>query len=137
MFGMVKGQFLFIGVIGQKDGFWFLFIEGEINKVQVNGYDYMNIVIFEGLFIENVFILWIDINDLNLYVFYEGWLNFGERQEFNVKMDFMYVDFGKFYFVQKDFMLMVVSLVVNIEGININDYLGWIDLNKLMYIEQG
>lgn len=137
IFGTVKGQFLLTGVVGQDDGFRLTEIQGEINRAGINGYDYTNIAISEGSFIKNVFASKIDINDPALHANYEGQLDLNEHQQFNVKLNVTYADLGRMNFAARDSTLVVASLVANIEGTNINDYSGYVDVNRLTYKEDS
>jgi len=133
MFGNVKGSLFVNGVVGQEDIIRLNELSGEIATVGFNDYNYSNISVTQGSYIDNVFEAKVAINDPHLELTFDGSIDLNNGQNLQFNVDIPKADLGQLNFVKSDSALLVTSFAIDLRGHNLSDYSGTIALERTTY----
>ena len=133
--GRLSGKMFMNGEIFlEKGGVNFNKINGELDRLEFNDYTYSNIQITEASFIDNLFEGKVDIQDENLILAYDGFLDFNTRQHFLFDVIITKAHLNHLNFIKSDTTIVFSStFTADLAGTNINNYSGVIDLDSLKY----
>ena len=137
MFGSVTGSAFLTGVVGQKDGIRLTELSGDFQKFGFNNYNYSNIKVYDGSFIDNVFQSKIDIDDPHLAMKFDGLVDVSKKQRFDFNLEVAKADLGALHFDSDPNASLVAGMNINLTGTNIDNYAGTISLEKLVFKENG
>ena len=98
-------------------------------------YSYNQIDVTEGKFIDNIFTAKIDVNDDNLDLTYNGFIDFngGQHMQFNIDLKEALLD--KLNIGSKDSVSLTSNFTVNIYGKTANTMYGSISMDGMLYTE--
>ncbi|MBI2258738.1 MAG: translocation/assembly module TamB domain-containing protein [Flavobacteriia bacterium] len=125
----LKGDFYENGSLNLNE------IKAELNNFSYLSYPYSAVEIYNASFVNNVFKGNIDINDKNLEVSYDGFIDLNKKQQFNFKVDIAKAHFDKLHLSDIDTNILKTSFEVNISGNDINNYSGQLFIHDLFYQE--
>lgn len=137
MLGKVKGDFFLSGVVGQKDVIRFNELSGTIQQAGFNHYNYSNISIQNGSFIDNKFIAKIDINDPHLKMSYNGALDLNQQQKFDIDLTVDQADLGKLGFNPDPEAKLIADVDVHLKMTNLDDLQGTVNASKVAFQQDG
>jgi len=135
-FGTVTGSAFLTGVVGQKDMIRLTEVSGDFQKFGFNNYNYTNISVTEGSFINNVFQSKIDINDPHLVMHYEGLVDVNKEQRFDLGLKITKADLQALNFMDDPNAKILADLDVNMHGSNIDNYQGTVQVDQLVFFQQ-
>jgi hypothetical protein len=133
--GSLSGQFKMRGDIFSNGKLDFTFIEGGLNQLTYQGYQYQSITLSQSSFIDNVFIGKIEIKDKNIDLSFDGFLNLGKKQHFNFSLAINQAILDNLYLSNIDTNIIKSTFNVDLSGTNPNNYSGNITLHNLFYQE--
>ena len=113
-----------------------LLFEGHFDTLGLNGYNYRNIVVKEGRFTDDRFNGVIDVEDDNLALNYDGYIDFKNELEFNfdVKIDSSHL--VKMKLMDGNLLTnLKTKIKVNLSGNSLDNIKGDIDISKLSYFD--
>lgn len=132
--GGVYGKMFMNGEIFSGGKINFNKIDGEISRIDFNGYPYKNLVVNEASFVDNVFSGNIDIKDENIVLNYSGLLDFGDIQRFKFDVTVNQAKMNTLHFIDSDTILTLNTIFhADISGTEINNYSGFVGLESLRY----
>ena len=134
--GSVTGSAFLTGVVGQKDGVRLTEVEGDFQNFGYNNYNYKNIAVNNGSFINNVFKSTIDINDPHLAMHYDGIIDLNKEQRFDIGLKVTQADLQKLNFSDDPNARVLADIDVNMHGTNIDNYQGTVSVDQLVYYQQ-
>ena len=111
-----------------------LLFKGHFDDIVVNGYDYKNVIVRNGQYHNDRFIGKIDIEDDNLALVYDGYIDFKNILEFNfdVKIDSSYL--VKLKLMDGDLATNLKTKVhVNLRGSTLENIVGEVDITRLEF----
>lgn len=109
-------------------------INGELNRFEFNDYTYQNIQISEASFVNNLFQGKVDVQDENLFLAYNGSLDFNKRQHFIFDVVIEKAHLNRLNFIESDTVIVFSStFTADLAGTDINNYSGIVDLDSLKY----
>jgi len=135
--GKIDGIFFFSG---QTDGIKtlsFSEIEGKLNYCDFDGYNYKNISLSEGSFIDQVFNSKIEIQDDNLALKYEGKIDFKNDKHLDITIDLSKAILDNLNISPKSNTKLAAKFKLDLKGNNLNNIKGTIKLEGLDYSENG
>lgn len=134
MFGSLDGTFFFSGEAFSFNDIRFDLIEGNVNHFDFMDYAYDNIRIENGSIVDNILTAKVDIQDDNLNLTYDGFIDFKEEQRmvFTVDLTRALLDNLGLTTVNSD---LKSNFSVELEGTNENNISGKIYLDGLVYTE--
>jgi hypothetical protein len=135
-FGVLDGDFFLSGKGLSAKTFQLTEIEGNLREFRFLDYNYRNITIERGSLIDNVFNGLVKVKDENLVLEYEGFVEFGERQHMNFRVDVKKADLEHLHFSKRDSSTLAATLKVDVYGFGMDDFTGKISLEKLK-LKQG
>lgn len=133
--GNLSGKMFMNGEIFiDKGGVNFNKINGELDRFEFNDYTYRNIQISDASFIDNLFDGKVDVQDDNLFLAYNGSLDFNKRQHFMFDVVIEKAHLNHLNFIKSDTVIVFSStFTADLSGTDINNYSGIIDLDSLKY----
>lgn len=137
LFGKVNGALFMSGVVGQKDIIRINKLDGEINRFGFNDYNYSNIVVREGSFINNIFEAGIDVNDPHLELTYDGYVDLNDGYAYNFNVSKLKADLGQLHFTNNPNTNLVTGFKMDMRGKNLSTYEGTIGLELFNYQEDS
>ncbi|AEA42511.1 hypothetical protein Fluta_0506 [Fluviicola taffensis DSM 16823] len=136
-FGNVAGQVYLSGIVGQKDMIRLETLEGDISKFHLNDYNYSNIKVTNGSFINNVLDANLNINDPNLVLAFDGKIDVSKVQKFDFNIEIDKANLGHLNFDKDPESSFVGKLDLDLKGTSIDTYEGLINASEIEFIEQG
>lgn len=136
-FGSVSGQMYLSGVVGQEDVIRLETLEGEIFKFQFNDYNYTNITVTNGSFVDNILDANLDIHDPNLELAFDGSIDVSKIQHFDFRVGIEKANLGILNFVKDPESSFVGNLDVDLRGNSLETYEGMIYAGNIEFIEKG
>jgi hypothetical protein len=136
-FGKVKGSVFASGVVGQKDNIRITELSGNFDRLDLKGYSYTNIAVTDGSFVNNVFDANIAINDPNLELTFDGYLDLNRQQEFRFVVDIPKANLANLNLLKGDSVSVVTTLSADIRGTGISDYSGRIQLDRFRMVKDS
>lgn len=109
---------------------------GKISKLTYNRYTYKNIIV-NGTFKSPVFKGKVNINDPNLFMDFDGLVNFKKKDyqyDFHAKID--YANLNKLHFMKDSISVFRGDIDMNIAGNSIDDLHGVINISQTSYQNQ-
>lgn len=137
MFGKVNGKLFLGGVVGQKDVIRLTKLEGELNSVGFNNYNYTNIAVQNGSYINNRFDATVEINDPHLQLVFDGFIDLNKGQTFDFVTTIPKADLGRLHFTKSENTSLVANLEVKMKGSDLSNYSGSIVLHEFTYTEDS
>ncbi len=132
--GSVYGKFFLNGEVFGGGKINFNKINGELSRVDFMDYPYRNVTVTEASFVDNVFDGNVTIDDENLKLTYDGFLDVNKQQHFNFNVDIEQAQLNHLKLIKSDTLITLsASFHANLAGTNINNYSGNIGLNSLLY----
>ena len=135
-FGSVSGSAFLTGVVGQKDMIRLTEVSGDFDKFGYNNYNYTNIAVRDGSFINNVFKSKIDITDPHLNMHYDGLVDVNKEQRFDLELKITKADLQALHFMDDPNANIIADLDVNMHGSNIDNYQGTVQVDQLVFYQQ-
>lgn len=133
--GNIDGQFKIAGNAYSSSDIRFTKILGDINEFVYLDYAYHNIKIKKGSFSNNRFDGYITLNDENLKLTYDGYLDFNGDHEMNFKIFISEADLKKLHLTEIQASLLS-NMEVHLAGKNLDTYRGELIFNEFSYTEQ-
>jgi hypothetical protein len=134
--GLIDGIFFVSGEAFSPSNIIFNEINGEVNRFDYLGYAYNDIIIDEGSFKNEVFDGEIRVNDDNLVLAYDGFIDFKGDQHMNFKVNLSKAELGDLNISKKQ-AKFISHIDINLIGTDINSYEGKIVLNDFTYSQEG
>lgn len=134
-FGTVDGIFSLSGEAFSLADIHFNVIEGDLNRFDYMDYAYEDILISKGQFIDNKFIAKIEVNDDNLNLVYDGFIDFNGNQHMSFSIDLTKAMLEHLGITREDSTSLVSNFSVDIFGKNTNTMSGSITMNGMLYKE--
>jgi hypothetical protein len=134
-FGLVDGTFVLNGEAFYDGKFNLNTIVGEVNRFDYLDYNYQNIKIIRGQFIDRIFDAKIDIKDDNLDLTYNGKIDFNGKQHMVFSIDLSEAILSNLNLTKKADSKLTSNFSVDIIGANPNSMEGTIRLQGLFYVE--
>lgn len=132
--GSVYGTFFMNGEIFGDGKINFNKINGEVSRIDFNGYPYKNVVVNEASYIDKIFTGNINVNDENVALNYNGFLDFNKVQRFDFDVTVNQARINKLHFIKSDTLLTLNTIFhADITGTEINNYSGYVGLQSLKY----
>ncbi|MFK8038090.1 MAG: translocation/assembly module TamB domain-containing protein [Crocinitomicaceae bacterium] len=113
-----------------------LLFDGHFDDIVLNGYNYNNIKVRKGQFHDDRFKGEIDIEDDNLALVYDGYIDFKNTLEFNfdVRVDKSYL--AKLKLLDGNLATdLKTKMHVNLKGSSLDDIVGDVKIEKLEYFD--
>ena len=136
-FGNVVGQVYLSGVVGQQDMIRLETLEGEITRFRFNDYNYSNIFVTNGSFINNILDADLNVDDPNLQLAFNGSIDVSKVQHFNFKVAVEKANLGNLNFVKDPESSFVGNLDLDLRGNSLETYEGLINANSIEFVDQG
>jgi hypothetical protein len=133
--GSLTGNFLLAGEVFSSGKLDFNEIKGQINKFSYQNYNYKLIDIENATFVNNIFDGKINVEDENIKLTYDGFLDLNKKQHFNFSVDVEEAVLDKLHFSKIENNVFKSSISVDISGTKLSNYSGKIDINNLFYQE--
>ena len=133
--GSLSGQFFLNGEIFSSGKVDVNTIDGDVEHINLMGYNYNQITIENASFINNVFDGKITIKDENLDLTYQGFLDLNTNQHFNFTVDIENAALDRLNLSKVDTNILKSSFRIDISGTNPNNYSGHINLHASYYQE--
>lgn len=134
LLGSVYGTFFLNGEIFGDGNINFNKINGELNRVDFMGYPYRNIHVTEASFKENVFDGLVVIEDENLQMTYNGFLDLNKQQHFDFNVSIDKAQLNNLKIIDSDTLITLqTTFSADLSGTDINNYSGNIGLQSLLY----
>jgi hypothetical protein len=134
-FGTVDGIFSLSGEAFSLADIHFNLIEGELNRFDYMDYSYEDILISQGEFVDNIFNAKIEINDDNLNLVYDGFIDFNGNQHMSFSIDLTKAMLEQLGITQEDSTSLTSSFSVDIFGKSADNMAGSITMNGMLYKE--
>jgi hypothetical protein len=133
--GILSGKMFMNGELFIDEGeINFNKINGELDRFHFNEYTYKNIQISDASFINNLFEGKVDVQDENLFLAYNGSLDFNKRQHFMFDVVIEKAHLNHLNFIDSDTIIVFSStFTADLAGTDINNYSGIVDLDSLKY----
>lgn len=110
--------------------------DGRFDAIELNDYNYNNIIIKEGRFANNRFTGVIDIEDDNLALNYDGYVDLNDDMHFNFEVKIDSAKLAELTDQNKEIVDLFQSKIkVEISGTNLNELHGKLEINDLTYKE--
>jgi hypothetical protein len=135
-FGTVSGSAFLTGIVGQKDMIRLTEVSGDFDRFGYNNYNYTNIAVRDGSFINNVFESTIDITDPHLNMHYDGLVDVNKQQRFDLELKITKADLQALHFMDDPNAKVIADLDVNMHGSNIDNYQGTVQVDQLEFYQQ-
>lgn len=134
--GSISGTFFMNGEIFSSGGIDFNSIKGELSRVDFMDYPYSNIHVKEASFKKNIFDGLITIEDENLQLTYDGFMDLNRQQHFDFDVSVDYADLKQLKLMPSDTSIILsTSFSADLSGTGMNNYSGSVSLDSLMYSE--
>lgn len=137
LLGKIKGSVFMNGVFGQEDQIRFEEISGVIDACEFNEYNYSNITIEKGSFVNRIVQANIEIKDPNATLIYSGKIDLNEGQHFDFEVDVEKALLAKLNFTPNNDISLDTDFNINMKGTGIDNYSGNLDLLQLHYSENN
>lgn len=134
-FGRINGAFQLSGETFYNGNFDLNAITGEINRLHYLDYDYQNIIIEDGQFVDQVFEAKIDIKDDNLNLTYNGKIDFKGKQHMVFSVDLLKANLSNLKLTDEADSKLSANFSVDISGMTLNTFEGFGRLQSLSYTE--
>ncbi len=134
-FGTVDGIFSLSGEAFSLADIHFNVIEGELNRFDYMDYAYEDILITKGEFVDNKFMAKIEVNDDNLNLVYDGFIDFKGNQHMSFSIDLTKAMLDQLGITREDSTSLVSNFSVDVFGKNPNSMSGSITMNGMLYTE--
>ncbi|MFT7343877.1 MAG: hypothetical protein ACI9XP_000454 [Lentimonas sp.] len=134
-FNKVDGKFSISGYANSFKNIQFDSLSGQVNRFDFMGYSYSDIRVFEGSLVDNKLVAKVDIEDDNLNLIYDGYIDFKADQHFSFQVDLRRSLLDKLGITETKNTQLKSSFTVDLFGKNENDIKGKIRLNGLLYQE--
>ena len=135
--GKIDGVFFFSGEAKDFENINFSNIEGNLNHFDFEGYPYNNITLSEGSLINKVFQSKIDINDDNLALKYDGFIDFNDGNRLVMSIDLSKAILDNLNIGLNKESSLSTKFNLDLKGNNFNSLKGTIKLEGLIYHEQN
>ncbi len=106
---------------------------GDVNKIRYNGYVYSKIIV-DGYFKQPIFKGKININDPNLFMDFDGFVDLSKKElsiDFHSKVD--YANFEKLHFIKDSISVFKGDIKIKAKGNNIDNMIGDVLLTNASY----
>lgn len=134
-FGSVDGIFSLSGEAFSLADIHFNLIEGELNRFDYMDYAYEDILISKGQFVDNKFMAKIEVNDDNLNLVYDGFIDFNGNQHMSFSIDLTKAMLEQLGITREDSTSLTSNFSVDIFGKNANSMSGSVTMNGMLYKE--
>ena len=135
--GKIDGIFFFSGNAKDLNHINFTSIEGNLNQFDFENYPYKNITLTEGSLIDNKFQSKIDINDDNLALKYDGFIDFNDENRLVMSIDLSKAILENLNIGLKKDSKLSTKFQLDLKGNNFNSVNGTIKLEGLIYNENN
>ena len=106
---------------------------GDVKKVYYNGYNYSKIIV-DGYFKQPIFKGKININDPNLFMDFDGFVDLSKKElsiDFHSKID--YANFEQLHFIKDSISIFKGDIKIKVKGTNIDNMIGDVLLTDASY----
>jgi hypothetical protein len=136
LLGSVQGNVFLNGDISSKGEINFKHLQGKIDLIGFNNYNYKNIYL-EDVSVLNTELIdaKINFNDPNFSGSFDGILDFGKIQKYQFDFEVNHADLAKINFNDEKKSIFRSSLHIDLAGKDINSYSGAMNMRKLHYEE--
>jgi hypothetical protein len=134
-FGMVDGTFFLSGEAFSLADIRFSLMEGNVNRFDYMGYPYSDIVIQNGSLIDKVFTARVEVEDDNLNLVYDGYIDFKGDQQMNFSIDLTKALLENLNITTKEDGNLRSNFRVNMFGKDLDRMYGIIALDGIIYTE--
>lgn len=133
--GKIDGSFFLSGNATSINNINFTTIDGNLNQFDFEDYSYKNITLTEGSLIDNVFQSKIDINDDNLALKYDGFIDFNDGNRLVMTIDLSKAILDNLNIGLNKESNLSTKFKLDLKGNNFNSINGTIKLEGLIYHE--
>jgi hypothetical protein len=134
-FGIVDGLFFLSGEAFSLNKIKFNLLEGDVNRFDFYDYQYSDILISEGSFVDNIFMAKIDVKDDNLNLIYNGYIDLNADQHMRFEIDLTKAILDNLNVTDRENCSLTSSFTVDIFGKDLNKMSGSVTLDGLLYRE--
>lgn len=135
-FGVLNGEFSFNGEYFSSGAIKFYDITGDVNQFQYLGYNYNNISIEDGSYQDKIFEGKVDIQDDNLDLVYDGFIDFNDKQKMVFSVDLASAVLDKIGISKVDSRLRS-KIQFNLTGKTTENIEGRISITSMAYTRNG
>lgn len=135
--GRIDGTFFLSGEAKSFNEINFEEIAGNLNHFVFDNYKYQNIKITEGKLIDKVFTSKINIQDDNLSLSYDGFIDFNKGNHLKMSIDLSDAILENLNLSQRQNSQLSTKFNLDIKGSSLNSLKGNIELEGLIYKEKG
>lgn len=134
-FGRIDGKMFLSGEATSFSNINFTDIQGVLNEFYFTGYDYKRIKINEGKLEGTIFEAKIDVEDDNLNLTYNGFIDFGKQEHIFLTIDLHEAILNNLNLSNASFSELKSNFTVDIFDFNSNKINGDVAINGLFYKE--
>ena len=134
-FGIVDGTFFLSGEAFSLADIRFSLIEGNVNRFDYLSYPYSGIEIHEGSLMDKVFRARVEVEDDNLNLVYNGFIDFNGDQHLNFSIDLTKALLENLNITTKEDANLRTNFKVNMFGKDLDRMYGNIVLDGIVYTE--
>lgn len=134
--GILDGTFFISGEIRSSNDIRFNEIRGSINRFDFMDYAYSNIEVLEGEFVNNIFTGKIDIEDDNLNLTYDGYIDLNGDQQMLFTVDLTNAILDNLGLSKKDSRVQS-NFIVDLKGKSTSDFNGNIRMDGFVLVSKG
>ncbi|MCT4560721.1 MAG: translocation/assembly module TamB [Crocinitomicaceae bacterium] len=134
-YGLLSGEFFLSGEATSFKDIRFDSIIGKVNRFDYMDYSYEKIQIIDGSLIDNVLDAKVEVEDDNLALVYDGYIDFNANQHMKFSIDLTQAILDNLGFSSVDNSKLKSHFEVNLYGASADNIKGDITLNGLAYQE--
>lgn len=134
-FGTVDGTFFLSGEAFSTNDIHFTTLEGDVNRFDFLDYSYSKIKLSKGTMIDNVLEAVVEVEDDNLNLTYDGFIDFNGDQRMKFNINLVEALLSNLNLTRADSTLLSSNFSVDIYGKDPNNMRGKITLDGILYKE--
>ncbi|MCO5260958.1 MAG: translocation/assembly module TamB [Crocinitomicaceae bacterium] len=134
-FGEVDGSLLLSGEAFSFTDIHFDKIEGNVNRFDLDGYAYSNILVKNASLVDKVLYAEVDVEDKNLQLNYAGTIDLNGEPKMNMNIDVRKALLGKLNYRSDESSNLIANININTNGVNPNTMSGSGEINEILYVE--